>query len=192
MSYLSDLLGSAYHEGMTEDELSTALEGVVKATDDDTLKLKNAISRANKEAAEYKKQLLAKMSETEKAEAERKEKEAALIEENNQLKHTIQLSETTGKLLAQGYNADLATKAANAILSGDVASVLECQTAFLADQKKKMEAKAMDETPKPKTTTQATAGTDYSKLIDNARATGDLSAVAYYTRLSQQDNNNIQ
>ena len=64
MSFLQDLLGDAYKEGMTEEEVSKALEakkvGVVpndyEKLKSDYQKSKESISKANSEAAKYKKQ----------------------------------------------------------------------------------------------------------------------------------------
>ena len=55
MSYLSDQLGEAYKEGMTEDEISAALEAKYQSRDAEMNRLKNALTKANSEAAEYKK-----------------------------------------------------------------------------------------------------------------------------------------
>ena len=52
MSYLSDLLGSAYKEGMTEDEISTALQTVGQGNEAEINRLKAALSKANSEAAD--------------------------------------------------------------------------------------------------------------------------------------------
>ena len=57
MSYLSDLLGEAYKEGMTEEEISAALEGKKSSSDAEMNRLKNALTKANSEAAEWKKKV---------------------------------------------------------------------------------------------------------------------------------------
>lgn len=63
MSYLSDLLGDAYKEGMTEEEISTALQSAgagAKDNEAEVNRLKAQLSKANSEAADYKKQLRGK------------------------------------------------------------------------------------------------------------------------------------
>ena len=75
MSYLSDLLGDAYKEGMTEEEISTALQSAgagAKDNEAEVNRLKAQLSKANSEAADYKKQLRGKQSEDEAAAAEQK------------------------------------------------------------------------------------------------------------------------
>ena len=69
MSYLSDLLGDAYKEGMTEEEISTALQSAgagAKDNEAEVNRLKAQLSKANSEAADYKKQLRGKQSEDER------------------------------------------------------------------------------------------------------------------------------
>ena len=52
---LNVLLGDAYKEGMTADEIISALEKVADPSAE-VEKLRNAVTKANGEAAEYKKQ----------------------------------------------------------------------------------------------------------------------------------------
>ena len=81
MSYLSDLLGEAYKEGMTEEEISTALQiaGAGQSNDAEINKLKAQLSKANSEAADYKKQLRGKQTADEAAAAEQKATMLSLI-----------------------------------------------------------------------------------------------------------------
>ena len=90
MSYLSELLGNAYKEGMTEEEISNALQSMgagVKDSDTEVTRLKAQLSKANSEAAEYKKQLRGKQSADEVAAAEQKAAMNKLTEENLSLIH---------------------------------------------------------------------------------------------------------
>ena len=45
----------------------------------------------------------------------------------------------------------------------------------------------MKGTPRPAAGSENTGGMDYQKKIEEAQASGDLTAVAYYTRLAAQD-----
>ena len=66
-------------------------------------KLKAALSKANPQAAAFKKQLQGKQSEEgQKAAAQQKEHEK-LVQENADLKRAITLSEKKAKLLGMGY-----------------------------------------------------------------------------------------
>lgn len=78
MSYLSELLGDKYKEGMSEAEISKALQDVNGARDKDynalkgdLAKLNAAKDKANSEAADYKRQLREKQSQAEKDAADK-------------------------------------------------------------------------------------------------------------------------
>jgi hypothetical protein len=187
MSYLSDLLGAAYKEGMTEDELSAALENVGQGNDAEVNRLKSALSKANSEAADYKKQLRGKQSDDEAAAAAQKEEHDRLIKENDDLKRSMALSERKGKLLAIGYDETLATETATAMVDGDMDKVLANQSKYLEVQKKNILADQMKKTPRPAAGSENTGGMDYAKKIAEAQASGNISAAAYYTRLQAQD-----
>lgn len=185
MSYLSDLLGSAYKEGMTEEEISTALEAVGNGNTAEVNRLKAALSKANSEAAEFKKQLRSKQSDDEAAAAAQKEEHEKLVKENGELKRSIALSESKGKLLAMGYDEKLADETAAAMVDGDMDKVMANQSKYLEAQKKVIQADQMRKTPRPAAGSE-TDGVDYAKKISEAQANGDFTAAAYYTRLQAQ------
>lgn len=185
MSYLSDLLGSAYKEGMSEEEISTALEAVGNGNTAEVNRLKAALSKANSEAAEFKKQLRSKQSDDEAAAAAQKEEHEKLVKENGELKRSIALSESKGKLLAMGYDEKLADETAAAMVDGDMDKVMANQSKYLEAQKKVIQADQMRKTPRPAAGSE-TGGVDYAKKISEAQANGDFTAAAYYTRLQAQ------
>lgn len=189
MSYLSDLLGSVYKEGMTEDEISTALQNVNigQGNDTEVTKLKAALSKANSEAAEYKKQLRSKQTADEAEAAAQKEEQDKLLKENSELKRSMALSERKAKLLAMGYDENLADETATAMVDGDLDKVLANQSKYLEVQKKNIQADHMRKTPRPAAGSENTGGMDYTKKIFEAQASGDIAAAAYYTRLQAQD-----
>lgn len=188
MSYLSDLLGSAYKGGMTEEEISTALEAVGNGNTAEVNRLKAALSKANSEAAEFKKQLRSKQSDDEANAAAQKEEHDRLVQENTDLKRSIALSEKKSKLLAMGYDETLAVETATAMVDGDMDKVLANQNKYLEVQKKVIQADAMRKTPRPAAGDDGNGGTmDFAKKIAEAQASGDITAVAYYTRLQAQE-----
>lgn len=153
MSYLSDLLGDKYKEGMTEEEISAALEGI-KAGDKsgntaEIDRLKAQLSKANSEAADYKKQLRSKQSEDEAAAADQKALMDKLTQENADLKRSMALADTKAKLLGMGYDDKLAASTATAMVDGDMDVVMKNQSTFIESQKKVIEANMMKDTPRP-------------------------------------------
>lgn len=188
MSYLRDLLGSAYKEGMTEEEISTALQAIGQGNEAELNRLKAALSKANSEAADYKKQLRTKQTDDEAAAAEQKSNMEKLTQENADLKRSMALSESKAKLLAMGYDEELATDTATAMVDGDMDKVMANQSKYLEVQKKNIQADHMRGTPRPAAGADNQGGTlDYAKMINEAQANGDLTAVAYYTRLQAQE-----
>ncbi len=188
MSYLSDLLGKAYKEGMTEDEISAALETVGQGNEAEVNRLKAALSKANSEAADYKKQLRTKQTDDEAAAAAQKEEHDRLVQENADLKRSMALSERKAKLLAMGYDESLADETAAAMVDGDMDKVMANQSKYLEVQKKNIQADAMRKTPRPAAGDDGNGGSmDYAKKIAEAQASGDYTAAAYYTRLQAQD-----
>lgn len=188
MSYLSDLLGDAYKEGMTEDEISVALQGIGDGNTAEMNRLKTALSKANSEAADYKKQLRSKQSDDEVTAAAQKEEREKLLQENADLKRLIALSERTAKLLAMGYDEKLAESTATAMVDGDMDTVLANQSKYLEVQKKNISADMMRKTPRPAAGAE-TGGIDYNKKIQEAQSQGDFTTAAYYTRLMSQEAN---
>ena len=193
MSYLSTLLGDAYKEGMTEDEISAALEENFKpskgsASGDESkelAKLKKLLENANSEAAKYKKELRAKQDAAEAEAAERKEYLEKLEARNAELEKNEKVSSLSIQLLAQGYDAETAKNTAIAFVDGDMETFVTNNNSFLEGQKKAMEAELLHNTPRPGA--GASNGIeDYSKLIENAREENDPVAAAYYTRLQAQ------
>ena len=53
----------------------------------------------------------------------------------------------------------------------------------LHDGEKAIQAELMKKTPRPAAGSEGTGGMDYAKKIEEAQASGNLTAVAYYTRL---------
>lgn len=123
---LNVLLGDAYKEGMTADEIISALEKVADPNAE-VEKLRNAVTKANGEAAEYKKQLKAKRTDDENAAQEQADKlaemqkqiEVLTADKENLVKEKT-LASYREKFVAQGYDAELANKAASALADGDI------------------------------------------------------------------------
>mgnify|MGYP004446762593 FL=1 len=198
MSYLSDLLGDSYKEGMTEEEISDALEKIEDSKSDqlqknesEISKLRDAVSKANSEAAKYRRQLTAKQSDAKAAEINQKEEYEKLVQENTELKKSISISERKAELIGIGYDEKLANETATAMVDGNLDVVIANQKKYLEEQKKVIKAEHMKNTPRPKEGSVQAGSTDYAKMIADAQASGNISAMAYYTRLASQGEINI-
>lgn len=184
---LKELLGDAYKEGMTFEEAEVALKAITPPDSGgaDLTKLKADLAKANAATAKYKEQLRNKQMADEAAAAAKQEEYDKLAQENAELKRSMALAERKAKLLAMGYEEKLAENTAAAMVDGDMDTVLTNQSQYFEAQKKAILADKMKQTPRPKQGAEGTGGMDYQKKIEEAQASGDYSAAAYYTRLSQ-------
>ena len=138
------------YSNMTAEEKLAALEAFeYEADNSDAERLKAAVSKANSEAAELKRQLKARMTEDEQKEAERAAKEAekdALLES---LKKDKAVSESKARFLGLGYDEKLATETAKALADGDMDKVFANQQIHIENVRKAERAAALANDPKP-------------------------------------------
>ena len=141
---------TGYAEMSAEEKLKALEDFEIEAPKDNSAEvsnLKEALSKANSQAAEWKRQFREKQTEQERAEAERVEREKAVEEELRGLRRDKAVSGYVAQCLALGYDKDLALRAAEAMADGDAATVLACQQDFLDNKKKELEAVALGKQP---------------------------------------------
>ena len=141
-----------YAEMSAEDTLKALEEyefeePTPKDNSEEVNKLKTALSKANSDAAEWKRQFREKQTEAERAEAERKERETAVEEELRTLRRDKTVSGYVAQCLALGYDKDLALRAAEAMADNDAAAIMTCQQEFLDAKTKEIEANALNKQP---------------------------------------------
>lgn len=112
---------------------------------------KNAVSKANSEAAEWKKKHNAHLSEEEQKKQEQAEYIAMLEKQNKELLEKETVANYKSELLKIGYSDELATATATALVKGDITKVIKNQASFVDEQKKAVLAEAVKETPVPPT-----------------------------------------
>ena len=139
-----------YAEMSAEDKLK-ALEDLEvtepKDNSEEVTKLKAALSKANSDAADWKRQFREKQTEQERNEAERAELEKAVQDELAELRRDKTVSGFVAQCLSLGYGKDLALKAAEAMADNDAAAILACQQEFLESKQKELEAAALNKQP---------------------------------------------
>ena len=141
-----------YAEMSAEDKLKALEEFEFEApapkdSSDEVNKLKTALSKANSDAAEWKRQFREKQTEAERAEAERKEHEQAVEDELRTLRRDKTVSGYQAQCLALGYTQELALRAAEAMADNDAAAIMACQQEFLDAKQKELEAAALNKQP---------------------------------------------
>lgn len=148
---LRDLLGDAYKDEMTVEEIEVALGDITPPSNDSSEieRLKAALSKSNSEAAGYKKQLREKMTEDEQKAQKEAEERAELQEKYDKLLHKTEVSENKARLLALGYDEKLANETAEAMVSGDLEKVFSNQLKHQQNLEKKIRADVLKDTPPP-------------------------------------------
>lgn len=177
-----------YAEMSLEDKLK-ALEAFEYNDNASELeKQKAAVSKANSEAAEWKRKHNALLSEDEQKKQKQEDDIAAMQKELDELRRDKTVSQFTAKFIAQGYDEKLAAETAKAMADGNTDKVFANQQTFLEAYAKQVKASAMQGTPKPAAGAGAN-GADFSKKAAEAQNAGNFAEAAYYTRLMNQDNN---
>ena len=150
---LKEMLGDAYKEGMTLEEIETALADfkMPEAPDNsaEIARLKASVDKATAEASKYKKELNAKLSSDEVKAKEDAEALQKLVEERDNLLKEKNMSNYRAKFLENGYDKDLAEKSASALVEGDFATVFDLLGKHTTNLEKKFKSEAIDRTPKP-------------------------------------------
>jgi hypothetical protein len=168
-----DLLKDTYKEGMTLEEIETALESITLPTDSSAEidKLKTALSKSNSEAADFKRQLREKLSADELKAKEDAEKQEKLQHDYDELLKKVTVTENKAQLLAIGYDDALATETAEAMVNGDIAKVFVNQKKHIDAVEKKVRSELTKGTPKPNGGNSGVGITkeDFSKMTYSER-----------------------
>lgn len=142
------------YDKMTPEEKVEALERYEleipkDKTSSELERYKNAASKANSEAAEWKRKHNALLSEEEKKQQESLENLERMKAELEQLKRSKNESENRAKLIGLGYDEELADLTAKAISAGETEKVFEYQKQFNEKLINKVKSEALKDTPQP-------------------------------------------
>ena len=170
------------YENMTVEEKLAALEAY--EPDMSGFVTKAQLDKVASEAASYKKQLREKMSAEEEKAAREAEERTALQARVEELERERTISTYTNSFLSMGYDEELAKETAEALVTGDMDIVFANQKTFALNREKALRAEILKSTPRPAAGTEPKV--DYSGKLAEAQASGDFTAVAYYTRLAQE------
>ena len=132
-------------------------------------KLKASLSRANSQAAEYKRQRNEALDKSKLAEVERAEQEQAMREELETLRKEKRVIDYTGKCLALNMDAELAGKTATALADGDMDSVFDCLKAFVEATTTRLNNEALNRQPGLSAGTPPTTNTAVKSEDDKIR-----------------------
>lgn len=146
------------YEQKTADEKVLALEAFeyedkqteVTRLETEVERLKSSLSKANSEAADWRRKHNALLTEEERKEQAESERVAELEAELAEIKAAQVLANHKSKFLALGYDEKLAEATAQALVDGDTETVFENQKLFLSAHRSQIESEILNETPLPK------------------------------------------
>lgn len=188
MADIQGLLGDAYKEGMTIEEINAALaeRELVDKSQFDGFVPKLLLEKANSEAADFKKKWKAAASEQERKAIEDAEQQAQIQEELKTLRRASKVSEYEKQHLALKYDEKDAKEIAEALYDGDMDTVFRLQKKHEEALQKSIKADLMKQMPTPPSGNQTTV--DFSKQIAEAQASGNMALMAALIRQQAEAN----
>jgi len=138
------------YENMTTEQKLEALQNYnFEDHSAELQRLQNAVTKANGEAAEWKRKHSALLTEEERAKQEREDEQKRVLERNAALEKELTTLKHKEQFVALGYSAELAQATAIAMAEGDLTTVFKNQKAFLEEHDKKLKSTLLDGTPVP-------------------------------------------
>lgn len=138
-----------YSEMTAEEKLSALESFEYNDFSSEVNSLKGSLTRANADAAEWKRKHNALLTEEELRKAEEKEEMEKIREENERLKTEKALAIHKSSYISLGYDEALATATAQAIIAGDMEKVFANQKVFQEKRDRDLEAQFLARTPVP-------------------------------------------
>lgn len=138
-----------YDKMTPEQQLAAVLDFEYDDGASEIERYKNAATKANSEAAEWKKKHNALLSDEDKSKQASEEKMAKMQEELDALRRKELVSGYVAQLVSQGYESKLAKETAEAMADGDMAKVFANQTKFLTSHDNALRAEMLKGTPTP-------------------------------------------
>lgn len=138
------------YDTMTPEQKLSALESLeYEDFSAEAEKYKNQASKANSEAAEWKRKHNALLSEDEQRQQAAGEELETLRKQVAEMQREKQIAEHKSKFLTMGYDEILASATAEALADGDTEKVFANQRTFLEAHDKAMKADLLKKTPRP-------------------------------------------
>ena len=167
---IKKLLGDAYKDDMTVEELTAALANLKVLTEDEVKKNYVSKDTSNKLASEAAK------NRKERDDANREK--TTLEERLGELEKTLLVAKHKEKFVGMGMTAEDAVTAAEAMVDGNTDKVFELQAALIAKIKSDADTDKLHNMDKPNGSATGAASTDYTKLYNDANEAGDTLAMA--------------
>ena len=136
-------------DGMTLEQKVEALLGLEIPDSAEIERLKASVSKANSEAANWKRKHNDLLSAEEQKKQEEAEKLQEIQDELATLRREKTMSDYVAKFVAQGYTPELASETAAALIDGKMDTVFNNQASFLKAFGEQIKADLQKGTPPP-------------------------------------------
>lgn len=150
---LKELLGEAYRDDMTLADVEAILESMpgVDGTDQasEIKRLKNALSKSNSEAADYKRQLRSMSSAADAKVEELNSELQTLRDAFNALTRENDITKAKAQFLGLGYDEDLAASMAKALIDQDKDTLFANHKQYIDGLERRIRADVLADTPRP-------------------------------------------
>lgn len=137
------------YEAMSADEKLNALLSLDLPDADEITKLKGQVSKANSEAAEWKRKHNSLLSEDEQRKNEAAETLKNLQTELETLRKEKAVSDFSAKLLENGFTSEEASKGAAALADGNIDQFFTHLSSYRTSLEKSLRAEIMKNNPTP-------------------------------------------
>lgn len=185
------LLGSAYVEGMTDEEAQAKFNEIYMPRSDhekEVARNKSLIDQYSAQIAENKRKERERMSEDEKRAAEEQERWTSLENQNKELQRALKINELAAAYMDRGFDKTFATETATAMYDGDNATVLSNEKIFADKREAALKSAWEKEYSVNPPAGNGSGKVDFSKEIAAAREAGDMVAMASYIRQQAEAN----
>lgn len=170
----------AYFESLEINDFADELE-----------RAKSSVSKANSEAADYKRKLKEATAAKDQISADAENELASIKKQLAALQREKAISENKASFLAQGYSEALALDSATALIDGDNVKLFANMNTFISERDKSIQAQNVGNMKRPGTGVGNPDTTvDYQNQIANALESDDYSTAAYYMALQQEGGGN--
>lgn len=185
------LLGDAYKEGMTDEEAQAAFNKMYMPRSEhqkEVDKQKSLIDNYSNQIAENKRKERERMSEEEKAAAERQEQWDAMVNQNEQLNRNLKIRDFYDQYMERGFDKELAMASATAMVDGDSATVMSNEKIFSDKREAALKASWEKEYSINPPSGNGAGKVDYTKQIAEAQSNGDMALMASLIRQQNEMN----
>lgn len=167
---------------MSEDTNTTETTETTETSETEKLEAhyKALLNKATSEAAEYKRRYTNTLSEAEKAQAEREERDKAIQEELTALRRDKEVARFNTSLIGNQVSAETASVLSEAVADGNKDAIIEAIGSLVAELKKVYKIDSIHNAPTPDGQggkDSASEELEFAKALGRERATANRTEV---------------